>query len=249
MTTTDHLSNADDLDQLGIQDSLADLFTSHLLADMPIPDHARVELIAAETRRAFERLAHVRKAVSIFGSAQAEPTKRWGGAGRDLARRLVEEDFAVITGGGPGLMEAASMGARGRGSLSIGLTIDLASQEAVNPYVELEVPFHYFFLRKLAFIKYSCAFVCLPGGFGTLDELFEALNLVSTQKLQPFPILLFGSEYWEGLVSWLGTEAVGAGTLTDDRMALLEVVDDPATVVDRVRECHKALCNARGVDG
>jgi len=249
VTDTKHLSDAAEGDRGGPEESLADLLTSHLLEDIPIPDQARVEHIAAEASRAFERLKHVRKAVSIFGSAQIEPTHRWGEVGRDLARGLVEDGFSVITGGGPGLMEAASEGAHGQGSLSIGLTIDLPTQEAVNPYVELEVPFHYFFLRKLAFIKYSCAFVCLPGGFGTLDEMFEALNLVGTHKLQPFPILLFGSEYWEGLLSWLGTTAVGAGTLTEDRMALLEVVDDPAVVVARARECHRALCQSLGVDG
>lgn len=224
-----------------------DVFYSHLGDRVAIRDRDRVALIATETARAFEKLAHVRKAVSVFGSARTEPSDRWGEAGRRLARGLAREGFAVITGGGPGLMAAASEGARGQGSRSIGLTIDLPSQEGVNPYVELEVPFHYFFLRKLAFIKYSCAFICLPGGFGTLDEMFEALNLICTHKLHPFPVVLFDSEFWGGLVAWLKTAAVGAGTLTEERVALLEVLDDPAAVIDRVRDCHRTLCRTLGI--
>lgn len=224
-----------------------DVFYSHLIERVPIPDRDRVALIAAETARAFERLGHLRKAVSVFGSARAGPTRRWGDAGRRVADALAEEGFAVITGGGPGLMAAASEGARGHGSLSIGLTIDLPRQEKPNPNIELEVPFHYFFLRKLAFVKYACAFVCLPGGFGTLDELFEALNLVCTHKLHPFPILLFGSEFWGGLVSWLAEGPVAEGTLTEDRLSLLEVVDEADVVVDRVRECHRTLCRRLGI--
>jgi len=223
------------------------LLESHLRTDLPGSDRERVAHIAAEAARAFDSLSGVRKAVSIFGSTQADPEQRWGDSARDIARRLAEEGFAVITGGGPGLMEAASQGAQGHGSSSIGLTIDLPTQEAVNPYVELEVPFHYFFLRKLAFIKYACAFVCLPGGFGTLDEMFEALNLVCTHKLHPFPILLFDSEYWGGLVSWLRVEAVEAGTVTEDRVRLLEVVDDPEVIVERVGECHRTLCRRLGI--
>lgn len=225
------------------------LFYSHLLEHVPVPDRDRVAQISAEAARAFEQLGHVRKAVSVFGSARAGPAERWGEAATTLARRLVEDGFAVLTGGGPGLMGAANEGARGHGFLSIGLTIDLPSQEDPNPHVELEVPFHYFFLRKLAFVKYSCAFVCMPGGFGTLDEMFEALNLVTTHKLHPFPVLLYGPDYWSGLTEWLRGEAVRAGALTERQIDLLEVVDDPDVVVDRVRECHHALCRSLGIAG
>lgn len=224
-----------------------DVFYSHLIERVPVADRDRVALIAAETARAFERLGHIRKAVSVFGSAQVGPTRRWGDAGRRVAKALAEEGFAVITGGGAGLMAAANEGAQGHGSPSIGLTIDLPWEEEPNAHIELEVPFHYFFLRKLAFVKYACAFVCLPGGFGTLDELFEAVNLVCTHKLHPFPILLVGSEFWEGLVSWLSEGPVAEGTVTEDRLALLEVVDDPRVVVDRVRECHRTLCRRLGI--
>lgn len=226
-----------------------ELFHSHLVGRVPEADRDRVALIAAEAARAFEKLGHVRKAVALFGSAQAGPAVRWGEEATSLARRLAEAGFAVLTGGGPGLMASANEGARGHRGLSIGLSIDLRWQEDLNPYVELEVPFHYFFLRKLAFVKYSCAFVCMPGGFGTLDELFEALNLVSTHKLDPFPVLLYGSEYWHGLVDWLRGEALPAGTLTRRQVEMLEVVDETDTVVDRVRACHETLCRSLGIAG
>lgn len=159
----------------------------------------------------------------------------------------------MITGGGPGLMSAANEGAAGvavdgeTGDLSVGLTIDLPGEEPVYPHVELEVPFHYFFLRKLAFVKYTCAFVCFPGGYGTLDELFEALNLVRTHRLAPFPVLLYGPDYWGGLVEWLRGSAVEAGSLREEDLGLLEVVDEPSAVVDRVRECHRTLCRRLGL--
>lgn len=247
MGTEDGSKSRRDGERAGEGDAAVDVLRSHLV-ELPGRDRDRVALIAAETTRAFERLAHVRKAVSVFGSARREPADRWGEAGRRLADELARGGFAVITGGGPGLMASANEGARGHGVLSIGLTIDLPLQEEANPYLELEVPFHYFFLRKLAFIKYSCAFICLPGGFGTLDEMFEALNLVCTHKLHPFPVILFDSDFWGGLVEWLETAAVGAGTLTEERLRLLEVLDEPAQVVERVRECHETLCRTLGID-
>jgi hypothetical protein len=125
--------------------------------------------------------------------------------------------------------------------------IDLPSQEAPNPYLSLRVPFHYFFLRKLAFVKYSCAFVCLPGGFGTLDELFEALNLKRTHKMEPFPMILVGRDYWSGLREWLRGVAVAAGSLTLRDLDALEIVDDPDSVVARVQVCHEGLCRRLGI--
>jgi uncharacterized protein (TIGR00730 family) len=220
---------------------------SHLLpGGSPDEDERRVTRIADESRQAFERLAAVRKAVSIFGSAREAPAERWGEASRRTARLLGAQGFAVITGGGPGLMATANEGAAAAEAESIGLTIDLPTQEAVNRHVTLAVPFHYFFLRKLAFVKYSCAFVCFPGGFGTLDELFEALNLVLTHKLSPFPVLLYDTEFWSGLREWMRREAVAAGTLSEADLTLLELVDSPEEVVARVVECHETLCRILG---
>ncbi|MFV1986899.1 MAG: TIGR00730 family Rossman fold protein [Gemmatimonadota bacterium] len=223
-----------------------DLIHSHRHAGGSAEDHLRVERIAAETARAFELLAPVRKAVAIFGSAQDAPARRWGDAARATARLLAEQGFAVITGGGPGLMSSANEGAASVGT-SVGLTIDLPFDEAVNPHVTLSVPFHYFFLRKLAFVKYSCAFVCFPGGFGTLDELFEALNLVRTHKLSPFPVLLYGSAYWSGLRDWLSESAIEAGCLAADDLEFFEIVDSPDVVVRRAVHCHETLCRRLGV--
>ncbi len=224
-----------------------DLIHSHLRPGGSAEDEQRVARIADESRQAFERLATVRKAVSIFGSARAAPAERWGEAARRTARLLGAQGFAVITGGGPGLMATANEGAAETEAESVGLTIDLSTQEPVNRHVTLAVPFHYFFLRKLAFVKYSCAFVCFPGGFGTLDELFEALNLVVTHKLSPFPVLLYGAEFWSGLREWMEREAVASGTLSAANLTLFELVDAPEEVVARVVECHETLCRTLGI--
>lgn len=228
-------------------DSFLDLIHSHLRSAAASDDEERVARIAEEAVRAFRSLAHVRRAVSIFGSAQEPPASRWGRLARETAAGLAREGFAVMTGGGPGLMAVASAAAGAAGVQSIGLTIQLAIPEPRTEFLTLEVPFRYFFLRKLAFVKYSCAFVCLPGGFGTLDELFEALNLKRTQKLAPFPVLLIGSDYWLGLYNWMRGEAVRHGCLARADLDLMELVDDPGEVVARVVECHRTLCRQLGI--
>ncbi len=144
-------------------------------------------------------------------------------------------------------MEVANEASRQEGQTSVGLTIQLPMEEAPNPHLDLHVPFNYFFLRKLAFVKYACAFVCLPGGFGTLDELFEALNLKLTRKVEPFPVLLVGSDYWRGLHGWLETTCVRDGTLSPADLAAFEITDDAEIVVARVQECHEGLCRALGI--
>jgi hypothetical protein len=145
-------------------------------------------------------------------------------------------------------MAAANLGAKGAGGESVGLTIHLPDGEPVNPFLSLRVPFHYFFLRKLALVRYSCAFVLLPGGFGTLDELFEALNLRRTHRLEPFPVILVGSDFWSGLLDWLCEAAVSAGTLAQEDVDRISVTDDPVEVVREVRECHATLCRRLGVE-
>lgn len=222
--------------------------TAQLAGTARTEDERRVARIAAEAMHAFRQLAQLRKAVSIFGSAQTAPATRWGGLATQTAELLAHDGFAVITGGGPGLMEAANEGAHRGGGGSIGLTIHLPLlDEPLNPHVLVPVPFHYFFLRKLAFVKYSCAFVCLPGGYGTLDELFEALNLRRTHRLEPFPVILLGSRYWNGLHDWLREVAVPEGTLEPEDLELMEILDDPEAVARRVRAGHAELCRTWGI--
>jgi len=230
-----------------LDDNFADLMFGHLVRAEASDDERRVERIATEALEAFRRLADVRRAVSVFGSARSDAIDQWGELARETARALGEAGFAVITGGGPGLMECANEGARRAGISSVGLTIQLPFEEHPNPYLDVHVPFHYFFLRKLAFVKYACAFVCLPGGFGTFDELFEALNLRLTTKVAPFPVLLVGSEFWGGLRDWMESTCVSSGTLTRSDLDSFEITDDPEVVVARVVECHETLCRTLGI--
>jgi len=211
------------------------------------PEQARVRRIAREAAEAFRRMARVRKGVAVFGSAQKRPVSRWGALAREVSRSLAEAGFTILTGGGPGLMAAASDGAHRGGGVSVGLTIHLPSAEPPNRHLTLEVPFHYFFLRKLAFVKYSCAFILLPGGYGTLDELFEALNLRRTHRLDPFPVILVGSEYWNGLLDWLRSTGVPGGTLSEADLRLLVITDDPKEVTRLVSDCHATLCRRLGI--
>ena len=199
-----------------------------------LDDGARVARVESELDRGFCALAGVGKAVSFFGSARTARSDPFYARARALARALGEEGFAVITGGGPGIMEAANRGAQEAGVVSIGLGIDLASQERMNEWVGLPLEFHYFFTRKVMFVRYASAFVVFPGGFGTLDELFEAATLRQTQKIRHFPIVLFGSAYWKGLIDWLRSPVVSEGKISPEDLELFEVTDDPARVLEVV---------------
>lgn len=225
-----------------------DLKLASVIPATEAEDRERVRRIAEEAAFAFARMAQVRRGVTVFGSARDAAASRWGGLARRVSSALAEAGFTIITGGGPGLMASANDGALRAGGTSVGLTIHLPDGEPVNPFLTLRVPFHYFFLRKLALVRYSCAFVLLPGGFGTLDELFEALNLRRTHRLEPFPVILVGSEFWEGLLVWLREAAVSGGTLTEEDVARITVTDDPAEVVRAVMECHATLCRDLGVE-
>lgn len=229
-------------------DDFFHLMRSHLLSLDSEEDRARVKQIGGEVLETFHRLNDLGKAVAVFGSAQSGPAEQWGELVSKTGHLLSENGFSVITGGGPGLMARSNAGARVGGSESVGLTIELGGREPVNSDVTLRVPYHYFFLRKFAFVKYAVGFVCLPGGFGTLDELFEALNLVRTQRLEPFPILLLGEDYWTGLVDWLRETAVEVGTLRSSDLEAFEVVDDPQVVLERVRESADLLAEQLGTD-
>ncbi|WKW11281.1 TIGR00730 family Rossman fold protein [Pseudogemmatithrix spongiicola] len=228
-------------------DVLADLRLAALVAATSAEDQARVRRIAEEAAATFAAMARVRKGVTIFGSARAAPVTRWGALAHRVSWALADAGFTVITGGGPGLMAAANQGAQDAGAASVGLTIELPHDEPANAFLSLRVPFHYFFLRKLALVRYSCAFVLLPGGFGTLDELFEALNLRHTRRLESFPVILVGTEYWQGLVDWLRRVAIPAGSLAPEDVDGITITDDPGTVVTEVTRCHATLCRTLGI--
>jgi uncharacterized protein (TIGR00730 family) len=200
-----------------------------------LDDAARVDRVDEELRRGFRTLAQVGKAVSVFGSARTPEADPMYEAARDLARRLGEDGFAVITGGGPGIMEAANRGAREAGVPSIGLGIELPHEQELNEWVDVPLEFHYFFTRKVMFVRYASAFVVFPGGFGTLDELFEAATLRQTEKIRWFPVVLFGTDYWGGLVDWLRDPVQAEGKVSSEDVDLIEVTDDPERVMELVR--------------
>ena len=200
-----------------------------------INDATRVERMAAELDMGFFELRDVHRAVSVFGSARLAPGSPRYELAREVGRRLGAAGFAVITGGGPGAMEAANRGAREAGALSIGLNIDLPFESGhAKQWVDRSLDFHYFFTRKVMFVRYANAFVVLPGGYGTFDELFEALCLIQTEKIHHFPIVLVGTEYWRGLLGWLRDTAAGEGMISPDDLDLLHVTDDFDDVVETV---------------
>jgi uncharacterized protein (TIGR00730 family) len=197
-----------------------------------LTDAQRLLRIQDELRAGFDALAHVGKAVSFFGSARTPPDHPRYAAAREAARVLGEQGFAIVTGGGPGIMEAANRGARDAGVPSVGLGIELPHEEGMNPYVDLPLTFHYFFTRKVMFVRYASGFVVYPGGFGTLDELFEAATLRQTQKIRSFPIVLMGTEYWGGLVEWLRTTMLAEGNIAPVDVTSLRLCDDVEPLLD-----------------
>jgi uncharacterized protein (TIGR00730 family) len=194
-------------------------------------DAGRIKRIRGELEMGFKALARVGAAVSIFGSARTPREHPEYELALETARTLGAAGFAIITGGGPGIMEAANRGARDSGAFSIGLNIDLPFEVGINQYVDLPLQFHYFFTRKVMFVRYASSFVVFPGGFGTLDEMFEALTLIQTGKIRHFPVLLVCSSYWTGLVDWLRERMLAEGKISPDDMDLFDVTDDPAHVL------------------
>ncbi len=187
----------------------------------------------------FEKLSDLPPAVTVFGSARDREGdgKMWYEKTVEMARHLGEAGFAVITGGGPGLMEAANKGAHEAGAFSVGLNIELPFEQHINPYVDQSVDFNYFFTRKVMLIKYAQAFVVMPGGFGTMDELFEALTLVQTGKIRNFPIVLFGIDYWGGLIDWLSATMLAEGKISAEDLDLLMLTDSPKDACDYIITC------------
>ncbi|MBV9093790.1 MAG: TIGR00730 family Rossman fold protein [Streptosporangiaceae bacterium] len=202
-------------------------------------DPWRVMRIQAEFVEGFGLLAELGQAVSVFGSARSARNSLEYATAERIADGLVRAGYAVITGGGPGIMEAANKGAVEAGGVSVGLGIELPLEMGLNDYVDVGIEFRYFFVRKTVFIKYSQAFVVLPGGFGTMDELFEALTLVATGKVTKFPIVLVGSSYWSGLTSWLKDTMLACGNIGPGEFGLIHIVDEPEEAVQVIVEAHR----------
>lgn len=192
----------------------------------------RVLRIMGEFVEGFDQLAELGPAVTLFGSARISPGDPMYSAAVEVGRLLGEAGFTIITGGGPGAMEAGNRGAREAGAPSVGLNIELPFESHVNPYVDVEIDFRYFFVRKVMLVKYSRAFVIFPGGFGTMDELFEALTLIQTGKIRDFPVVLFGSDYWRGLIEWLRANMVADGKATEADLGLIALTDSPEAVLE-----------------
>jgi uncharacterized protein (TIGR00730 family) len=217
------------------------------LLESPRPDEFthtdpwRVFRIMGEFVEGFDELATLSRGIAIFGSARTTSDDPDYKAAQETGALLAEKGFAVITGGGPGIMEAANRGAFEAGGLSIGCNIELPFEQRSNAYQTLSLTFKYFFVRKMMFVKYSLAFVIFPGGFGTFDELFEALTLIQTKKIRNFPIVLFGREYWSGLLKWLADVVLPGGKISNHDMELFHITDSPAEVVEIVMRAQSSL--------
>lgn len=204
-------------------------------------DTWRVFRIMGEFVQGFDDLATITHGVSVFGSARVRSGHPQYEAAQETAGLLANAGFSVITGGGPGIMEAANRGAFEAGGVSIGCNIELPFEQVPNPYQTRSLTFKYFFVRKTMFVKYSCAFIIFPGGFGTLDELFESLTLIQTRKIKNFPVVLFGSGYWGGLLSWLKSNALSGKMISEKDFSLLSITDSPSEVVEIISRNQDSL--------
>lgn len=217
------------------------------MEDLAKSDTWRVFRIMAELVEGFEGLSNIGPAVTIFGSARLEPGSPYYNKCLKVAENLARDGFAVISGGGPGIMEAANKGAQNANGTSVGLNIALPMEQTQNQFQDVRIEFRYFFVRKLMFVKYAIAYVIFPGGFGTLDELFEALTLIQTKKIRGFPVVLVGREYWSGLIDWMKNTLLAANSISPDDLDLMHIVDEPEEVCaiinkrykDRLRGIHK----------
>ncbi len=207
----------------------------YLIDAITIQDSWRLFKILAEFVDGFDALADIYPAVSIFGSARVRPGDPVYEKTTVIARKLAENGFNIITGGGPGVMEAGNKGAADGGARSIGLNIHLPMEQEANPYADLKLQFNYFFIRKVMFLKYAQAYVGMPGGFGTLDEIFEALTLIQTKRLKPFPVVLVGTEYWRDLWDWFRETLLERHMISPENMELATILDDPDEVVRTIK--------------
>ncbi|HET6670671.1 MAG TPA: TIGR00730 family Rossman fold protein [Pyrinomonadaceae bacterium] len=204
-------------------------------------DTWRVFRIMGEFVEGFDELASLTRGISIFGSARTPASDPYYKLAQETAALLAREGYAVITGGGPGVMEAANRGAFEAGGLSVGCNIELPFEQGANPYLTRSLTFRYFFVRKMMFVKYSLGFIIFPGGFGTLDELFEALTLIQTRKIRNFPVVLFGTNYWQGLMDWIRNTALQEGKISVQDLKLLHLTDSPEEVVNILNQSQSSL--------
>ncbi len=208
----------------------------YLIDSLSIEESWRIFRIMAEFVEGIESFAEVGNAVTIFGSARVKPDDPYYRKAEYLAHRLAEEGFSIITGGGPGLMEGGNKGAMEAGGKSVGMNIRLPFEQKPNPYANVSLEYKYFFIRKVMFIKYAMAYVVLPGGFGTLDELFEALTLMQTKRIKSFPVILMGSEFWRGLIDWIKDTILRESKISANDLSLIEIIDDPEEVVRHIQK-------------
>ncbi len=192
--------------------------------------------IMAEFVEGFEALGKYHPSVSIFGSTRIKPENEVFQKAEQIGRLLAENGFGIITGGGPGVMEAANKGAASAGGNSIGLNIELPLEQKPNPYANITLHFRYFFVRKVMFVKYAVAYIILPGGFGTMDELFESITLIQTHKIKPFPVILVGSSYWKGLLDWIKGVVLKEGKISPEDLDILQVIDEPTEIVRAIKK-------------
>ena len=208
----------------------------YVIDALSINESWRVFRIMAEFVEGIETLSDVNNAVTIFGSARVKPDDIYYQKTENLTKLLVQNGFNVITGGGGGIMAAANKGASEAGGKSVGMNIQLPFEQKPNPYANINIHYKYFFIRKVMFVKYAVAYVILPGGFGTMDELFEALTLIQTKKINSFPLILMGSAYWRGLVDWLKNTMLAEGKISPTDLDLIQVVDEPEEVVKLIKK-------------
>jgi len=198
----------------------------------------RIFRIMSEFVEGFEVLSKIEKAVSIFGSSRMKPTHKYYKLAEETAYLLAKEGYAIITGSGPGIMEAANKGAKRAGGLSVGLNIQIPQEQKPNKYIDILLDFRYFFVRKVMFVKYAKAFVIMPGGYGTLDEFTEAINLIQTQRIPKFPVVLLGKDYWQGLISWLKNTVLASGNISKEDLDIFTIVDSPQEVIKVIKKFY-----------
>jgi hypothetical protein len=215
------------------------------MEDLKTSETWRVFRIQSELVEGFETLHDLGPAVTIFGSSRLKPGNRYYDDAVILAKKLADDGFAIITGGGPGIMEGANKGAKKGKAHSVGLNIEIPSEQIPNRYQDISLSFRYFFIRKLMFIKYAIAYIIFPGGFGTMDEFFEALTLVQTKRIKSFPIILYGTEYWEGLIDWMKKTLVEQGTILREDFSLFSLVDKPEEVSFLINEHFRVFTDMR----
>lgn len=208
----------------------------YVLDSMSLKESWRLFHIMAEFVEGFENLTNLHPAITFFGSARSHKGEELYESTYELAKLFAKNGFNIITGGGPGVMEAANKGAKEGGAKSVGINIELPFEQKPNPYATIRLNFKYFFIRKVMFLKYAVAYVVMPGGIGTLDEFFEAVTLVQTKKMRPFPIILVGSSYWAGLIEWIKSNLLDTGKITKEDLDIFKIMDDPHEIVEYVRK-------------